>query len=118
MTVIERFWRATYLSASVGAVAGAAATAFLYAMNWAWQFQTQHHEVIYLLPLVTAVITFVYQKYPKSYGDASAYVFEEIHEPKEILPVQIAPLIFISTIASHFAGASTGREGTAVQVAT
>jgi H+/Cl- antiporter ClcA len=44
-------------------------------------------------------------------------LIEEIHDPKAVIPFRMLPLIFASTIVTHFFGGSAGREGTAVQMA-
>jgi len=112
----KKYLRWAFLSACVGGIAGLASTLFLYGMNWVWRFQMSHHEIIFFLPLAAVLITLVYQKYARDFSDGGALVFEEIHEPKKVLPVRIAPLVFLGTLLSHFVGASPGREGTAVQV--
>jgi H+/Cl- antiporter ClcA len=43
-------------------------------------------------------------------------VVDAVHEPAAGLPPRIVPLIFIGTVATHVAGGSAGREGTAVQM--
>jgi H+/Cl- antiporter ClcA len=41
---------------------------------------------------------------------------DEIHDPKKVVPVAMAPMILLSTIITHLFGGSAGREGTAVQM--
>jgi H+/Cl- antiporter ClcA len=43
-------------------------------------------------------------------------LIDEIHDPKKVIPLRMAPLILLATVASHLFGASVGREGTAVQM--
>jgi H+/Cl- antiporter ClcA len=43
-------------------------------------------------------------------------LIEEIHDPKSVIPLRMAPLVLGGTIVSHLFGASVGREGTAVQM--
>jgi H+/Cl- antiporter ClcA len=43
-------------------------------------------------------------------------ILEEVHSPAKVIPLRMAPLVFIGTVISHLFGASVGREGTAVQM--
>ena len=42
-------------------------------------------------------------------------LLEEIHDPKNVIPARMTPLVLFGTIVSHLFGASAGREGTALQ---
>ena len=43
-------------------------------------------------------------------------LIDEIHQPRQALPLRMAPLVLLATVISHLFGASVGREGTAVQM--
>src|SRR6185295_309346 len=43
-------------------------------------------------------------------------LIDEIHDPKKVIPLRMAPLVLGGTVISHLFGASVGREGTAVQM--
>ena len=43
-------------------------------------------------------------------------LIEEIHDPKQVVPLRMVPLVLGGTVISHLFGASVGREGTAVQM--
>jgi H+/Cl- antiporter ClcA len=43
-------------------------------------------------------------------------LIDEIHDPKKVVPLRMAPLVLGGTVISHLFGASVGREGTAVQM--
>ena len=43
-------------------------------------------------------------------------ILEEFHSPKNIIPLKMAPLVLLSTVATHLFGGSAGREGTAIQM--
>jgi len=43
-------------------------------------------------------------------------LIDEIHDPRQVVALRMAPLILGSTVVSHVFGASVGREGTAVQM--
>jgi len=69
-----------------------------------------------MLPVVGLMTGILYLKYGEEAEKGTGLILEEIHDPKNILPVMMAPLIFFCTILTHFAGGSAGREGTAVQL--
>ena len=43
-------------------------------------------------------------------------MIDQIHDPQKIIPLRMAPLVFIGTVITHLFGGSAGREGTAVQM--
>ncbi len=115
--IARTYLRRIFLCFCVGLIAGLSSTILLYSLEWVWRFQNQHHETIFLLPILGFLLTYLFQRFASSFADSGRLIIEEIHDPKRVLPVMIAPFIFIGTLLSHFAGASTGREGTAVQMA-
>jgi H+/Cl- antiporter ClcA len=42
-------------------------------------------------------------------------ILEEIHAPKDVIPLRMTPLILLGTFLTHLFGGSAGREGTALQ---
>jgi H+/Cl- antiporter ClcA len=52
----------------------------------------------------------------KSVDAGNNLLIEEIHDPKKVVPLRMAPLVLGGTVVSHLFGASVGREGTAVQM--
>ena len=60
-----------------------------------------------------ALIVFFYQKFDHSEGTDTVLLAITRNES---VPGTMAPLIFCSTITSHFLGASVGREGAALQI--
>ena len=43
-------------------------------------------------------------------------MLDEIHNPRDVLPLRMAPLVLLGTVITHLFGGSAGREGTAVQM--
>lgn len=46
----------------------------------------------------------------------SNLIIDEIHDPKKVIPLSMAPFILVGTVLTHLFGGSAGREGTAVQM--
>ncbi len=100
----------------VGILAGAASYAFLTTLNLAIAFRQSHQWIVLFLPLAGVAVTWFYVKYGHEVAGGNNLVLDEIHEPKKVLPLRMAPMIFISSTLSHLFGASVGREGVAVQM--
>ncbi|MBA3683855.1 MAG: chloride channel protein, partial [Planctomycetes bacterium] len=104
------------LAAAVGVLAGGSCAVFLSALDWATEWREQHPWIIALLPLAGLVIGLSYHWFGGSVEAGSELVLAEIHQPRHRLPLRMAPMILISTVATHLFGGSAGREGTALQM--
>ncbi len=63
------------------------------------------------------VIAWLYHKYGAEAKKGNNLLIQEHRKVKgETIPFMMAPLVFISTLLTHIAGGSAGREGTAVQM--
>lgn len=111
-----RFARWTFYSAVSGFLAGLAATVFLYALDWATKYREGHFYIVWLLPLAGLLIGWTYHCYGADVNPGTNLILDEIHDPKKVVPMRMAPLILVSTILTHLFGGSAGREGTAVQM--
>jgi len=111
-----RFAKWTIYSALSGLLAGLSATVFLYSLDAATRFRTAHFEIIWALPLAGLLIGWLYHRYGADVNPGTNLILDEIHDPKKMIPVKMAPLILISTVLTHLFGGSAGREGTAVQM--
>jgi H+/Cl- antiporter ClcA len=58
----------------------------------------------------------VYHFLGKQVDGGNNLIIDEIHDPKKVVPLRMAPLVLGGTVVSHLFGASVGREGTAVQM--
>lgn len=67
-----------------------------------------------MLPVSGLIIVFLYQKFGQEDGGTNQ-VLSTIRSQDDV-PFRSAPLIFVSTILTHFAGGSAGREGAAIQL--
>jgi H+/Cl- antiporter ClcA len=104
------------LSAGAGVLAGAACALFLAALDRATSWREGHPWVIGLLPLGGLAIGLLYHAAGRTAERGTALVLEEIHDPRAVLPLRMAPMILLGTVATHLFGGSAGREGTAAQM--
>lgn len=112
----RQFFRWTCYSVLVGLLAGAATALFIYGLDFVTLIHKSYVWLIWLLPVVGLVTGVLYLKYGEEAEKGTGLILDEIHNPRKILPLAMAPLVFICTLLSHLAGASVGREGTAVQI--
>lgn len=83
------------------------------ALNWANATRGAHPWLLYLLPVAGLVIIFLYHRFDPDGGGSTNQIFVSVREHKP-LTLRTAPLIFVSTVATHLFGGSSGREGAAL----
>jgi H+/Cl- antiporter ClcA/PII-like signaling protein len=106
----------TVLGSVVGVLGGSASALFLYSLDWATDERLAFPWLLYLLPVGGCVIGLLYHYWGKGCEGGNNLLLEEIHKPKSGVSGRLAPLILLSTVATHLFGGSAGREGTAVQM--
>ncbi len=102
--------------AIIGLIAGVSSAFFLTTLNWATKFRETHLWMIVFLPVAGLATGLLYYYYGKEITAGNKLLIKTIHEPKGIIPVLMAPMIYICTILTHLFGGSAGREGTALQI--
>lgn len=100
----------------VGALVGTASEVFLVSLAWATNWREAHPWIIALLPVGGFLIGTLYHYFGKEVEAGNNLLIDQIHQPSKIIPLKMAPLVLIGTVATHFFGGSAGREGTAVQM--
>jgi H+/Cl- antiporter ClcA len=104
------------LALAVGLLAGSASAIFLCALEWATATRVAHRWLIALLPLAGLAVGWLYLRVGSTVEAGNNLLIDEIHDPKKVVPLRMAPLVLGGTVISHLFGASVGREGTAVQM--
>ena len=100
----------------VAVLSGSASALFLHALDQATAWRVAHPWVLWLLPLAGFAVGWVYERFGKPVDGGNNLVIDEIHDPRKVVPLRMAPLVLGGTVVSHLFGASVGREGTAVQM--
>lgn len=113
---LVRFCKWAGLASIVAVCAGTASAFFLFALAWATGWRTAHLWIVWGLPLAGFAVGWIYLRFGTSVEAGNNLLIDEIHEPKKIIPLRMAPLVCGATVVSHLFGASVGREGTAVQM--
>ena len=108
--------RGLLLAAGVALLAGSASALFLHALDWATATRLASPWLLAGLPLAGCAVGWVYLKFGGRSDGGNNLLIDEIHQPRQTLPLRMAPLVLAATVVSHLFGASVGREGTAVQM--
>ena len=112
------FLKWTVICIIVGILAGMSSALFLYTLQWSTDFRDTHLWLIFFLPLGGLIIGLLYHYYGNEVVKGNNLILEEYEKPHKIIPLKMAPMVYIGTILTHFFGGSAGREGTAVQMST
>ncbi|MFN6519121.1 MAG: voltage-gated chloride channel family protein [Nostoc sp. CreGUA01] len=104
------------ISFVIGILAGTASAALLASLEWATDWRESHKWIIALLPLGGFLSGWIYHQFGRTVEAGNNLLLEEIHQPKNIIPGRMAPLVLLGTDLTHLFGGSAGREGTALQM--
>ncbi len=107
--------RWVFLGTITGGIVGVLGAAFYHSIAWATSFREEHDYIILALPFAGLFIVFFYRLF-KDYEDKGTNLVIKSIQGGEHLPIVKAPLIFVSTVATHLFGGSTGRESAALQM--
>lgn len=107
----------TFICCFIGVLIGSASAGFLHSLNWATAFREDHLWIIAFLPVGGLLIGLLYFYYGKSAEAGNNLLIDTINDPKQRIPLRMAPLVYVGTIITHLLGGSAGREGTALQMA-
>ena len=104
------------LGGLIGVMSGSASAFFLLALGRVTALRESHGFLLWLLPVAGLLTALLYQKFGQSVEAGNNLLIERAHAPGETVPLRMAPLVLIGTLATHLCGGSAGREGTAVQM--
>ncbi|MBD2569402.1 voltage-gated chloride channel family protein [Anabaena lutea] len=104
------------ISFVIGIFAGTASAALLASLEWATDWREAHKWIIVLLPLAGFLSGLIYHRFGQTVEAGNNLLLEEIHNPKDIIPFRMAPLVLLGADITHLFGGSAGREGTALQM--
>lgn len=99
----------------LGVIGGALGSFFHMSVDYVTELRTHNSWVIFLLPLGGVVIAAIYRLFRSKGHIDTNRVLEAVRSDKKV-PLVMVPLIFVSTVLTHFLGGSAGREGAALQL--
>ena len=100
---------------AVGFLGGYVGSFFHLSIDKATEIRGHFSWILYLLPIGGLFIAFIY-RLSNRFGKLSTDRVLEALKTDNKVPVIMAPLIFVSTVITHFFGGSAGREGAALQL--
>lgn len=109
--------RGLALGIVAGLLSGLASALFLNWLYWATRTREATPQLLWALPLGGLFIGVIYHHFGGLANLGNNVILEEIYEPRRKVPLRMAPLVLVGTIATHLFGGSAGREGTGIQMA-
>lgn len=104
-----------FLGTFIGFLVGSVCSVFGHMLVWANDYRMANQWVSLLLPLGGLLIVFMYRTWNNEDDKGTNTVISSIHSNTGIR-TRMAPLIYASTMITHFLGGSAGREGAAIQL--
>lgn len=99
----------------IGLVVGAVGIAFHHGIDLATHTRAEIPDMIWFLPFAGLTIVLMYSAVGMEKDRGTNQVLVAVRDGQQ-LKLRTAPLIFISTVLTHMAGGSAGREGAALQL--
>ncbi|MDO4265723.1 MAG: chloride channel protein [Eubacteriales bacterium] len=109
------FFKWAVFALIAGLCGGVIGAAFVNLIKWATQMRISHPWLLFCMPAAGILIVFLHECFHERGNRGTNLVLEAVTGDKPV-DRQIPALIFISTVLSHLVGASTGREGAALQI--
>jgi H+/Cl- antiporter ClcA len=103
------------IAALIGILAGSASALLLASLDFATSFRDSHTWIIWLLAPAGGLVGLLYKHLGGSVEPGNNLILDEIHDPRQTIPLRMTPLILLGTFLTHLFGGSAGREGTAIQ---
>ncbi|WP_251316296.1 chloride channel protein [Flintibacter muris] len=112
---VAAFVKWLFYACLTGVVVGLVAVAFHVGIDIAAETRERYPQIIWLLPVAGPAIILLYKACGMAEDRGTNRVLVAVRDAKQ-LKLRTAPLIFLSTICTHLAGGSAGREGAALQL--
>ncbi|HQF54609.1 MAG TPA: chloride channel protein [Fibrobacteria bacterium] len=102
--------------ALIAILAGSASALFLWLLDVVGGAFGANAWLLLLLPVAGLLSGLAYHRYGSDVEGGNNRILQELHDPKSYIPLRMAPMVLLGTLATHLCGGSAGREGTAVQM--
>lgn len=100
----------------IGLLSGVIGAAFAHMISFAAKLNLHCFPyLMILMPIAGCIIVWLYSYFHELANSGTNMVIEAVHSNENMRKIN-GPLIFVSTILSHLAGASVGKEGAALQI--
>lgn len=105
-----------FLGSIVGMLCGTASAAFLWLLDRATDYRSAHESIVFALPVAGLVLGLLLERFGQPIKAGNNLIIDTLHDDGPEVPLRMAPMVLLGTIATHLFGGSAGREGTAVQM--
>ena len=112
---VKSFIKWIVISIIVGCAGGIIGSVFHLSIDYVTEMRQKNLYIILLLPLGGIIITAMYNFFRSKGKIDTNCVIAAAQEDRKV-PFVMMPLIFASTVITHFFGGSAGREGAALQL--
>ena len=112
---LRGFLKWILISLIIGSIGGLLGGLFHIGIDEVTHIREKNGYLILFLPIGGIIITYLYKRFANELKVDTNCVIESARK-NERVPFVMMPLIFISTIITHFLGGSAGREGAALQL--
>ncbi|MGE4214932.1 MAG: chloride channel protein [Anaerotignaceae bacterium] len=112
---LKAFIKWIAIAVIVGVVVGVVGVLFHFSIDYVTEFRQANTWVLFLLPIGGIFIAWLYKAMAAENDRGTNFVLVSIRS-EENIPIKTGPLIFISTVITHFVGGSAGKEGAALQL--
>ena len=112
---LRYFTKWSLIALLIGGIGGLIGSLFSMGVSFATNYRLAHPWMLYFLPVSGILIVWLYHTFHEEENRGTNMVIESISSNEHVTPAT-GPLIFISTILTHIAGGSSGREGAALQL--
>ena len=116
LKISEHLFKWLLIAIISGIFVGSASALLLESLYYVTDIREGNKWIIALLPVAGLVIGLMYHYWGKEVVKGNNQLIDEIHSPEKIIPLKMAPLVYIGTVLTHLFGGSAGREGTAIQM--
>ena len=101
-------------SAAVGLGSGLLGSLFHIAVEKVTELRLEHSWILYCLPAAGLLAVAIYKLF-RTEGENTDTILREVQDGNGVRPA-LFPAIFLTTVLTHLAGGSAGREGAALQM--
>jgi H+/Cl- antiporter ClcA len=112
---LKAFIKWIAIAVIVGVLVGLVGVLFHFSIGYVTEFRQTNTWVLFLLPIGGIFIAWLYKAMEAENDRGTNFVLVSIRS-EENIPLKTGPLIFISTVVTHFVGGSAGKEGAALQL--
>ncbi len=109
------FLKWLFIALAVGTVGGVVGSVFHLSIDFVTDLRYENPWLLFFLPLGGVAIAGIYRLLGKGGHIDTNKVIKSVRKDEKV-PLVMAPLIFVSTVITHFFGGSAGREGAALQL--